>query len=104
MNKLQLVTKETDGGAILYLRGYLNESGGEMLERQVRNLLGAGPLSLVLDFSATAMVNSIGISFLLEVIEAAQQKKTRLEFVRVPADIGELFDLLGISSKVPIRP
>lgn len=104
MSKLQVVSKETEGGTVLYLRGYLNESGGEELERQVNELLRSSPASLTLDFSGTAMVNSIGISFLLEVIEAAQQANTLLEFVNVPEDIGELFDLLGISSKVPVRP
>ncbi len=104
MHKLEVVSKQINGGAVLYLRGYLNESGGELLEQQVRGVLRSAPLSLALDFSATAMVNSIGISFLLEVIEAAEQKGIRLEFVKVPGEISELFDLLGISSKVPVRP
>ena len=90
--------------AVIYLEGYLNQTRGEALRERVRELLTvAHPAELALDFSGTRLVNSIGMSFLLEIIEAAQSCQTRLEFVRVPPDIGELFGLLGISARVPVK-
>ena len=94
-----------DGRAVIYLEGYLNQTSGEALGERVRELLTvAHPTELTLDFSGTRLVNSIGVSFLLEIIESAQMVHTRLEFVRVPADIGELFGLLGIYARGPVVP
>jgi len=90
--------------AVIQLESYLNQTNGEALRERVRELLTvAHPTELALDFSGTKLVNSIGVSFLLEIIEAAQRGQTRLEFVRVPADIVELFGLLGISARVPVK-
>ena len=103
MNKLQLAAKEVDGKTVLFLEGYLNESGGELLQSTVNDLLTASPTMLSLDFGGTSLVNSIGISSLLEVIEIARRRNTVLELVRVPEEIGDLFRLVGIAVKVPVH-
>ena len=103
MKKLHLESKEINGGAVVFLNGYLNESGGELLEQQCQELMRRGLSGLQLDFAETSMVNSIGISYLLDIIEGAQSGETPLEFSRVPEHIVELFELLGISSQVSVR-
>ncbi len=103
MNQLQLAAKEVDGKTVLFLEGYLNESGGELLRRTVEDLLAGSPPALALDFAGTSLVNSIGISSLLEIIEKARRKNTTLELVRVPEEINDLFKLLGITARVPVR-
>jgi len=88
---------------VVHVESYLNQAGGETLRERVNELLRLHPAALVLDFSGTKLVNSIGVSFLLEIIEAAQREKTPLEFTGVSADIGDLFGLLGISARVPVK-
>ena len=102
MDKLQLTAEQSDCCTIVHLEGYLNQSGGEALKRVVKDVLVAPPATLVLDFAATSLVNSIGISSLLDVIEAAKKKKTPIQLIRVPEEIAELFTLLGITLKVPV--
>ncbi len=89
--------------AVILLEGYLNQRGGESLRRQVQQLLQQHPVSLALDFSGTKLVNSIGVSFLLEIIDAARRDNTEIEFLHVAPDITDLFNLLGITSKVKLR-
>lgn len=103
MKKLHLESKEADGKAVVFLSGYLNESGGEMLEQQCQQLLNRGLRALDLDFADAAMINSIGISYLLDIIDSAQRTESRVEFHRVPEHMVELFELLGISSRVKVR-
>ncbi len=89
--------------AVVHVESYLNQAGGEALRACVAELLSLHPAALALDFSGTKLVNSIGVSFLLEIIEAAQRANTQLEFTGVSADIGDLFGLLGISARVPVK-
>jgi anti-anti-sigma regulatory factor len=99
---MQLQRKETDGRAVLFLNGYLNESGGELLEQECQELLRSGIRGLRLDFAGTSLVNSIGVSYLLDIIEEVRGKAD-LEFARVPRAIRDLFELLGITTRVPLR-
>jgi len=103
MKNLQLQSKEIEGRAIVFLNGYLNEQGGEMLEQECEGLLRRGVRGLQLDFAGTQLVNSVGISYLLDIIEEALREETDLEFARVPQHIRELFELLGIAARVPVR-
>lgn len=103
MKKLHLESKEIEGRAVVFLHGYLNESGGELLEQEFQTLIHRGIRALQLDFAGASMVNSIGVSFLLDIIEGAQRLEMELEFSRVPEHILEVFDLLGICSRVPVR-
>ena len=48
-------------------------------------------------------MNSIGISFLLDIVEEAEHTARQLEFSRVPEHMLELFNLLGICARVPVR-
>ncbi len=99
---MQLRRKEAEGQAVVFLNGYLNESAGELLEQECQELLNRGVRGLKLDFSGTSLVNSIGVSYLLDIIEEAQRGSTDLQFARVPGPIRDLFELLGITSRVPL--
>ncbi len=103
MDKLQLTAEQSGHGTILHLEGYLNQTGGEVLERAAKDALAASPSALFLDFAATSLVNSIGISSLLVVIATARKKQVPIELIHVPTDIADLFTLLGISAKAPVR-
>ncbi len=103
MKTLQLERKEVEGRAIVFLSGYLNEHGGEMLEQECQRLLERGVRGLQLDFADASLVNSIGVSYLLDIIEEAGRGDTELEFARVPEHIRGVFELLGINSRVPVR-
>ena len=103
MKTLQLESREIEGRAVVFLKGYLNENGGELLESECTGLLKRGIRGLQLDFANTSLVNSIGISYLLDIIEGAQRTEADLEFARVPEHICELFELLGINTRVPVR-
>jgi hypothetical protein len=48
--------------AVVYASDYLNKLTGEKIERECRRHLNCGCRALVIDFSDTKLVNSIGIS------------------------------------------
>ncbi|HEX8130288.1 MAG TPA: STAS domain-containing protein [Pyrinomonadaceae bacterium] len=83
--------------AVIYASDYLNKLSGERIERECRAALGAGCRALVVDFKNTGLVNSIGVSIMLGVIDAAERAHAPLVFCNVNAQAAQLFEILGLT-------
>jgi anti-anti-sigma factor len=88
--------------AVVYAGEYLNKLSGERVERECRRRLAEGCRALVLDFRQTGMVNSIGVSILLGVIDAAERADARVVFSGVQHQAAQIFELLGLTRHVRI--
>ena len=86
--------------AIVYASDYLNKLTGEKIERECRRQLSCGCRALVIDFSDTKLVNSIGISILLGIIDIAEKSDARIVFSEVNHQTVELFEMLGLTRHV----
>ncbi len=94
--------EDARGVAIVYAENYLNKLSGERIERECRNGLEDGCHALVINFKQTTIVNSIGVSILLGVIDAVERRGARLVFANVNHHTIKLFDLLGLSRHVAL--
>lgn len=88
--------------ATVYAGDYLNKLSGENIERECRRLIEAGAKRVVVNFSETEIVNSVGISILLGVIDVAQGAGAEVSFSGLNETTSELFDTLGITQHVKI--
>ena len=88
--------------AVVSAETYLNKKNGERVERECRDRLDAGCQALVINFQQTSQVNSIGISILLSVIDAARLSDARLIFAGVNEHTVQLFELLGLTRHVAL--
>ena len=86
--------------AVVYASDYLNRLTGEKIERECRRQLSCGCRALVIDFSDTKLVNSIGISILLGIIDVAEKSGARIVFSEVNHPTVELFEMLGLTRHV----
>lgn len=86
--------------AVVFAGDYLNKLSGEKIERECRRRLADGCKKLVVNFSETEMVNSIGVSILLGVIDAANDAEVKLVFSGINDDTIELFEMLGLTNHV----
>lgn len=86
--------------AVVYASDYLNKLTGEKIERECRRQLDCGCRALVIDFSDTQLVNSIGISILLGIIDIAEKNGARIVFSEVNRQTVELFEMLGLTRHV----
>lgn len=90
------------GKAVVYAGDYLNKLTGESVERECRRKISEGAKEIVVNFSRTELVNSIGVSILLGVIDAAQSNGARVVFTDVNESTAELFEMLGVTRHVNI--
>jgi len=88
--------------AIIYASDYLNKLSGERIERECKRQLESGRRALIINFRDTELVNSIGVSILVGVIDAAEQSTARLIFSDVNTHTAELFQMLGLTRHVSL--
>jgi anti-anti-sigma factor len=89
--------------AVIFAGDYLNKLSGEKIERECRRRLAEGCKTLVVNFSETEMVNSIGVSILLGVIDAANDSGAKVVFSGINDDTIELFEMLGLTNHVAVE-
>lgn len=87
---------------MIFAGDYLNKLSGEKLEYECRRLIDQGCEEIEVNFSHTEMVNSIGISILLGIIDIAARNNARVVFSDVANDKVELFDMLGLTKHVTL--
>lgn len=88
--------------AVIYAGDYLNKLSGERIERECRRQLEAGCRAIVINFRETELVNSIGVSILLGVIDAAETTGAQLIFSDVNQQTVQLFEMLGLTRHVAL--
>ena len=90
--------------AVVHAGDYLNKLTGDQIERECRRRIDEGCKELVVDFSRTEVVNSVGISILLGVIDSASSAGARVVFSEVNEHTAELFEILGVSRHALVNP
>jgi anti-anti-sigma factor len=88
--------------AVIYAGDYLNKLSGERIERECRRQLERGCRALIINFRDTELVNSIGVSILLGVIDAAENTGAQLIFADVNPQTIQLFQMLGLTRHVAL--
>jgi anti-anti-sigma factor len=99
---LNLTVDRRDGLAVIYTEGYINNQGGEEIARAAYKLLDEGFKVLLLNLAGTKIVNSIGISILIEIIEKMIEIEGKLGFCCLTPTIEKTFHIMGLAQYAPI--
>lgn len=94
---LNVTVDRREGVAILYTEGYINNQGGEQIARVAYELIDQGHKTLLLNLAGTKIVNSIGISILIEIIEKMIEIEGRLGFCCLTPTISKTFQIMGLT-------
>lgn len=101
---LNVTVDRRDGVAVIYTEGYINNQGGEEIARVAYKLLDEGYKVLLLNLAGTKIVNSIGISILIEIIEKMIEISGKLGFCSLTPTIEKTFHIMGLAQYAPIYP
>ena len=88
--------------AVVYAGDYVNKMSGQRLERECRLRLEAGARAVVINFRDTELVNSIGVSILLGIVDIAEARGAQLVFTNLNRHNQKLFELLGLTRFVAL--
>ena len=78
---------------ILTTHGYINNHGGEIISREAFKHISNGVKTVVLDLKDSKVVNSIGISLLIEIIEKLNNINGKLIFINLDPTIEKTFTI-----------
>jgi anti-anti-sigma factor len=92
------------GVAVIHTDGYINNQGGEEIARVAYELIEQGNKNLLLNLAGTKIVNSIGISILIEIIEKMLEIDGKLAFCNLTPTIEKTFHIMGLAQYAKIFP
>ncbi|PYT02745.1 MAG: hypothetical protein DMF60_20425 [Acidobacteria bacterium] len=100
MSAAEIRARLIEDAAVIYPGPYLNQLRGESIESQCQEFLASGVRRIVINFEETELINSIGISILLSVIESVNHAQGALMLSNMNASNRELFEMLGLMAHV----
>ncbi|MFA6148277.1 MAG: STAS domain-containing protein [bacterium] len=92
--------REEGDTLVVSVGGYLNSLLGEEVEKVVRAKLDVGGRLILLNFEGTRLVNSIGISFVIGIVEKVMEQDGRMAFCEVSRINRDLFRVTGLAKYV----
>jgi len=93
-----------DGFGLIAAAGYINNEGGQAIADAATELIDDGCQTLLIDLDGTRIINSIGVSILLEIMEKLLEDKGRLAFCNLTPTISKTFEIMGLVQYATIYP
>jgi anti-sigma B factor antagonist len=92
------------GLGLIAAAGYINNEGGQAIADAATDLIDQGCGTLLIDLDGTRIINSIGVSILLEIMERLLEEKGRLAFCNLTPTISKTFEIMGLVQYAAIYP
>lgn len=91
------ITSELRGDClVMTASGYVNNTGGEKISDEFNKYFSEGTKKIVLNLSESKVVNSIGISFLIEIIEKLNETDGKLIFTNLDPAVEKTLTIMGL--------
>lgn len=95
--QLKLAQEVLPGGlGLIAAAGYINNEGGQAIADAATDLMDRGCATLLIDLDGTRIINSIGVSILLEIMEKLIEERGRLAFCNLTPTISKTFEIMGL--------
>ena len=97
MADFSLTTRNEGNIVIIETSGYLNNVGGEQIAEVCYKEIDDGKTLFLLNLEQSKVVNSIGVSILIEIIEKLQDVEGRLGYYNLAPIVEKTFNIMGLT-------
>ncbi len=94
--ELSLTSELKENCLIIRTSGYVNNTGGEKIANEFSKHYENGVKKVILNFEKSKVVNSIGISFLIEIIEKLNEVQGKLMFTNLDPAVEKTLTIMGL--------
>ena len=92
-----LTTRNEGDVVIIETNGYLNNVGGEQIAQACYKEIDNGKKLFLINLENSKVVNSIGVSILIEIIEKLQDVDGRLGYYNLAPIVEKTFNIMGLT-------
>jgi anti-anti-sigma factor len=96
VTEFSLSSELKENSLILKTSGYINNTAGEQISNEFSKHSNSGVSKVVMDLAESKVVNSIGISYLIEIIEKLNESNGKLYFTNLDPTIEKTFNIMGL--------
>lgn len=94
----------SNGVGLIAAAGYINNEGGQAIADAANDLMNRGCGTLLIDLDGTRIINSIGVSILLEIMEKLIEGRGQLAFCNLTPTISKTFEIMGLVQYAKVYP
>lgn len=89
--------EEKNGVIVISTSGYFNNVAGEAVLEIFNEKIDSGSKNFLVDMADSKVVNSIGVSILIEIIEKLQDVDGKLAFCNLAGIVEKTFNIMGLT-------
>jgi anti-anti-sigma factor len=91
-----LTSEVTDNCLVISTSGYVNNVGGQAIAEEFQRHFTEGVKHVVINLEQSRVVNSIGMSFLIEIIETLNDAGGHLVFTNLDPAVEKMLAIMGL--------
>ena len=95
-DKFSLAVEERNDVVILKTSGYINNVAGEQIAETCYKKMDEGKKKFLLDLEKSSIVNSIGVSIIIEIIEKLQEIDGHIGYFNLAPIVAKTFKIMGL--------
>jgi anti-sigma B factor antagonist len=95
-DKFSLSVEEKNEIVILKTNGYINNVAGEQIAESCYKYISDGKKKFLLDLENSSIVNSIGVSIIIEIIEKLQEVDGHIGYYNLAPIVAKTFKIMGL--------
>jgi anti-anti-sigma factor len=81
---------------IITTSGYVNNVGGAAIAKEFQRHFADGIREVIINLGQSKVVNSVGMSFLIEIIEQLNEAEGRLVFTNLDPAVEKMLAIMGL--------
>lgn len=91
-----LTSELRDNCLVITTSGYVNNLGGEAIAAEFARHFENGTKQVVINLGQSKVVNSVGMSFLIEIIEHLEEAEGKLVFTDLDPAVEKMLSIMGL--------
>jgi len=91
-----LTSEVREGCLVISTNGYVNNVGGEAIAAEFQRHFADGVCNIVVNLANSRVVNSVGMSFLIEIIEQLNDSGGRMVFTNLDPSVEKMLAIMGV--------
>ena len=91
-----LTSEVRNNSLVITTSGYVNNVGGEAIAQEVNRHFAQGTSTVILNLAQSKVVNSVGMSLLIEIIEQLQEMNGKMVFTNLDPAVEKMLGIMGL--------